>query len=74
MNLKIERMRRGMTQAELRKRTRLSPNKVVQIEKGNIEDVRVRDLQRIAEVIGIPVCQLFPELSILNTHTNSEQA
>jgi len=72
MNLKMERIRRGMTQAELRKLTKLSPNKIVQIEKGNIENVRVRDLQCIAEAIGIPVCQLFPELSILHARTHGE--
>lgn len=63
MFLKIERIKRGLTQKQLREILHFSPNKLVEIEKGNLDNIKVKDLRRIAAVFGLSVSELFPELS-----------
>ena len=63
MPLKIERIKRGLTQKQLREMLHISPNKLVEIERGNLANVRVKDLQKIADVLGLPVYELFSELA-----------
>lgn len=63
MLLKIERIKRGLTQKQLREMLHISPNKLVEIERGNLANVRVKDLQKIADFLGLPVYELFPELA-----------
>lgn len=63
MPLKIERIKRGLTQKQLREMLHISPNKLVEIERGNLENIKVKDLQRIAALLELPVYELFPELA-----------
>ena len=51
MPLKIERIKRGLTQKQLREMLHISPNKLVEIERGNLANVRVKDLQKISDVL-----------------------
>lgn len=63
MQLKIERIKKGLTQKQLREKLHISPNKLVAIERGDLASIRVKDLQKIANILELPVYELFPELA-----------
>lgn len=63
MGLKIARSQKGILQKDLRKQLNMSPNKLVQIEKGNLDNVTIGDLKRIADALGMPMQEVFPELN-----------
>ena len=59
MNVKLARIKKGLTQEELRKIVKTSPRKIVEIEKGNYDNVTKSLMERIAEALGCTVQELF---------------
>lgn len=67
MKVKLARVKKGLTQVELRKKLKdkysigLSPNKVVAIEKGNYSSLKYDEIIAISGVLETPVQELFFE-------------
>lgn len=59
MKVKIARIRKDLTQAELCKIVKMSPKKLVEIEKGNYDKVNLGLMKKIAEALGEDVKELF---------------
>lgn len=59
MKVKIARIKKGLTQAELRELIGVSPNTLVQIEKGNYDNVKIGLAKKIAETLDSTVTELF---------------
>ena len=59
MNVKLARIKLGLTQTELRKLLSINLNKMVEIEKGNYKNLTYPLMLKIAEVLGVPVIELF---------------
>lgn len=59
MNLKLERIRRGLNQRQLAKLSGVCQNTIVKIEKGEIDTVIVQNLKKVAEVLGVGMVELF---------------
>lgn len=61
MNLKIERIKKNKSQAQLEEESGVSRITISKIEKGNIQNVRVGILEKLATALEIPVKQFFEE-------------
>lgn len=59
MNLKLERIRRGLNQKQLSKLSGVGVTTIVKIEKGDIDSVMVHNLKKIANVLGMTITELF---------------
>ena len=59
MNLKLKRISRNLTQKQLRDKANVGLNTIVQLEKGNIDGIRVGTLKKIAEALNSTVQELF---------------
>lgn len=59
MNVKIARIKKGLTQYELCKIVKTSPKKLVDIERGNYANVTKSLMERIAEALDSTVLELF---------------
>ncbi|PWL52083.1 MAG: transcriptional regulator [Clostridium cadaveris] len=59
MNVKIARIKMGLTQAELCKIVKTSPKKLVEIERGHYENITKSLMQRIAKALNSDVQTLF---------------
>lgn len=59
MNVKIARIKKGLTQAELCKIVKTSPKKLVEIERGNCDNVTKALMERIAKALESTVQELF---------------
>lgn len=59
MNLKLERIRRGLNQKQLSKLSGVGVTTIVKIEKGDIDSVMVHNLKKIANVLGMSISELF---------------
>lgn len=65
MNSKLARIKRNLTLEELRKKLKdeysvgISPNTLVAIEKGNIDNVKLGTLKAIASALNSTVEELF---------------
>lgn len=59
MNVKLARIRTGLTQHELCKRVKTSPKKLVEIERGHYENVTKALMERIAKELNVSVQELF---------------
>ncbi|NFT04108.1 helix-turn-helix domain-containing protein [Clostridium sporogenes] len=59
MNVKLARIKKGLTQAELRELIGVSPNTLVQIEKGNYDNVKIGLAKKIAKALDSTVTELF---------------
>lgn len=59
MNVKIARIKKGFTQAQLCKIVKTSPKKMVEIEKGNYDNVTKALMERIAKALDTTVVGLF---------------
>lgn len=59
MNVKIARIKAGLTQAELCKIVKTSPKKLVAIERGEYGSVTKDLMERIASVLNSTVQELF---------------
>lgn len=65
MQVKLERIKKGYTQAQFRKILKekyhlgISPNKMVEIERGNYDDLRFLSMKKIAAALDTSVQELF---------------
>lgn len=59
MNVKIERIKKGLSQRDLANLCGVCQNTIVKIEKGEIDTVIVQNLRKVAEVLGIGIVDLF---------------
>lgn len=59
MNVKIARIKKGLTQQELCKIVKTSPKKLVEIEKGHYEKVTKELMEKIAKALNSTVVELF---------------
>lgn len=59
MNLKLERIKRGLNQKQLSKLSGVGVNTIVKLEKGDIDSVMVHNLKKIANVLGMSISELF---------------
>ena len=59
MNVKIERIKKGLSQRQLAKLCGVCQNTIVNIEKGEIDTVIVQNLKKVAEVLGVGMVELF---------------
>lgn len=59
MEVKIARIKKGFTQLQLCKIVKTSPKKLVDIEKGNYENVTKSLMERIAKALDSTVQELF---------------
>lgn len=59
MNLKIARIKAGLTQSQLRDKAKVGLSTIVALEKGNIDGVRVKTLKKIAKALDTTVQELF---------------
>lgn len=59
MNIKLARIKKGLTQAELCKLVKTSPKKLVEIERGNYDNITKSLMERIAKVLDSTVQELF---------------
>lgn len=59
MNLKLERIRRGLNQRQLAKLSGVGVNTIVKMEKDEIDNVMVHNLRKVAEVLGMSIVDLF---------------
>lgn len=59
MNVKIKRIMKGLSQKELAKLAGTSNVTLIKIEKGNIDNVKLGTLKKIAEALGTTVIELF---------------
>lgn len=59
MEVKIARIKKGLTQEQLRKQVKISPNKLTQIEHGNYSNVTFEQMKKIAKALETDVVKLF---------------
>ena len=59
MEVKLARIKKGLTQIELCKRVKTSPRKIVQIERGNIDKVSFELAKKIAIELDSSINRLF---------------
>lgn len=59
MEVKIARIRKGLTQKQLREMVGISPNTLIAIERGNYENVSIKLANKIARVLDSTVQELF---------------
>lgn len=59
MNLKLERIRRGVNQRQLAKLSGVGVNTIVKMEKEEIDNVMVHNLRKVADALGMSVVELF---------------
>ena len=59
MEVKIARIRKGMTQKKLRELLKISPVKMVAIERGHYEKISIPLAKKLAALLGTSVNELF---------------
>ncbi|WP_300381208.1 helix-turn-helix transcriptional regulator [Clostridium sp.] len=59
MNIKIARIKKGYTQKELSRILRISPNKMVKIDKGDYTNTTYPLMVKLAEVLDSTPYKLF---------------
>lgn len=59
MRVKIARIKCGLTQAELCKKIKMSPKKLCEVERGNLDILTLANMKAIAEVLNTDVQELF---------------
>lgn len=59
MDLKVERIKLNITQRDLSVLANVGLNTLIKIEKGNLSSVKVGTLQKIADVFGVSMIDLF---------------
>lgn len=64
MNVKIARIKKGLTQKQLRELCGINNHRMVAIEKGHIENCPFGLLIKIADVLEIPFEELFLEVKL----------
>lgn len=61
VELRWERLRRGMTQKELAEKSGVSIRLISQIEKGDFESISYKKMKKLSKTLGLSLNQLFPE-------------
>lgn len=59
MKIKLRRIEIGLTQEEFSKRARMARCRIVDLEKGNYENLRLREMKKVAEILNSTVEELF---------------
>ena len=59
MKIKFKRMELGLTQEEFTKKLKMARNRIVDLEKGNYENLRLREMKKIAQILNSTVEELF---------------
>lgn len=59
MNMKLKRVKLGMTQLELKEKANVSLSSIIALERGNIDGVRVKTIRKIAKALNSTVQELF---------------
>ncbi|MGL5479160.1 MAG: helix-turn-helix transcriptional regulator [Clostridium sp.] len=59
MNMKLKRIKLGLTQAQLKKKANVSLSSIIALEKGEIDGARVGTVKKIAKALDSTVEELF---------------
>lgn len=59
MNAKLTRIKLGLTQRDIMRKTGLSSATITKIENGNIDNIKFGTLKRLAEALNSTVSELF---------------
>lgn len=59
MEIKLQRIRLGLTQEDFAKKIQMARARVVQLERGNYDSLRFREMKKIAKVLNSTVEELF---------------
>lgn len=59
MNIKIARIKKGLTQKQLCEVLKISPNKLVELERGNYKNLTYALMIKIAKALNTTVQELF---------------
>lgn len=59
VEIKIKRIRLGMTQADFAKKIKMSRARVVQLERGNYDSLRFYEMKKIVDVLNSTIEELF---------------
>ena len=59
MNVLLARIKKQMTQKELATLVGIGPAKLVEAEKGNYENLRFKEMKKIAQILDSTVQELF---------------
>ena len=59
MKIKFKRMELGLTQEEFTKKLKMARNRIIDLEKGNYENLRFREMKKIAQILNSTVEELF---------------
>ena len=59
MNLRIERVKRGISQKKLSQISNVCQTTIVKIEKGDIDSITIGTLRKLSRALGVPVVDLF---------------
>lgn len=59
MEIKLQRIRLGLTQEDFAKKIQMARARVVQLERGNYDSLRFREMKKIANVLNSTVQELF---------------
>ena len=59
VNIKIERIKAGLTQEQLRKKIKMSPKKLCEVERGNYDILTMANMKAISQALGVSIQKLF---------------
>ncbi|MDY3361221.1 MAG: helix-turn-helix transcriptional regulator [Clostridium celatum] len=59
MRVKLRRIELGLTQEELSQKVNIARARIVEVEKGYYENLRLREMKKIAEVLKTTIYHLF---------------
>lgn len=59
MNIKLARIKAGLTQKKLAELVGTSNVTILKMEKGNINSVKFGTLKKISEILGVPLIELI---------------
>lgn len=59
MNVKLARIKLGITQSELCKRIKMSPKKLCEIEKGNTDSITLGQMKKLSNELNVSIQELF---------------
>ena len=57
--LKLKRLENDLTQSLLASISGISRNKIIEIEKGNYQNIKLKDMRLLADVINSSIEELF---------------
>lgn len=59
MELKIARIKAGLTQTQLCKKSKISTRKIVEAERGNYDSLTMANMKTLANILNVDVIELF---------------